>query len=724
MVIVRVSAFVLFAFAACSCLFGAGFGEIRGVVTSERGERLKGAQVAIQALKLGGVTSAHGHYVISGIPDGEHGVTVRMTGYESRSMVVTIAAGETVNLDFILKSGLIDLPPVVVTATMTIKGVDQIPAAVEVVEKSDMRAMGAETAADALGESRSLVMQSSTGRAMTASIRGLRNNHCLVLIDGRRLSAGFRDNIDLGDIPTGNIERIEIVRGPTSALYGSDAIGGVINIITRKPTEKTIGGFGLRYGQNRYGEAENPVFKGDISRQTGRIGYAFSGSFNLNRRYDRDKGTLETDGDQKHIGAGSGQLTFNLAPTQQLLFGTDYLETGKEGNRAYGWGSGKRTEEARRKSLMAEYRGKVSKYSELVIKEYYSSFRTDIEVSPLSSGNWFNPLTGTEDAYHLDQELNQLELRWSGLLHADHLATAGLEHRYEKRKDNAFNNDVGNSAIFFQDEYQVSDQFLLIFGSRYDRHSVFGSAFSPKINLFYAIHDNLRLNVSYGKGFRAPNIFELYIETDTRANLVRPNPDLDCETSRSFELGLEGGHGMLSGGIRFFRNDLRDMITTVQVGTDTIKGKNPVIRPVFEYGNTGKAMTQGLEIDVSISLPGGIVVSDDATIMSTRNKTTGYRLFNEPDLINNWKVGYSNSRLGLKANLRANTTGGRRVSENYETKGFTLWNLHVSRELSRYSETYIGINNLFNADPDVYGFAEGARVAGTFFYAGISFEFR
>ena len=118
------------------------------------------------------------------------------------------------------------------------------------------------------------------------------------------------------------------------------------------------------------------------------------------------------------------------------------------------------------------------------------------------------------------------------------------------------------------------------------------------------------------------------------------------------------------------------------------------------------------------------VLPDEASIMTTRDKVKEERLFNKPDFLNTWKLTYSNKSLGMKANLRVNTTGGQRVSETYETESYTLWNLYVSKKPSRYFDTYIGINNIFNANPDIYGFTGGARVTGTFFYGGIAAEFR
>jgi outer membrane receptor for ferrienterochelin and colicins len=711
-------------FTTTSLLMGAGnSGEIHGIIKSERGERLKGAQVVVEGLKIGAVATAHGHYRIVNVPAGECLVTVSMTGYQSRTEKVTVMESLEIELDFILESRIINLSPVVVTATMTEKEVNKVPAAVEVLDQAEIDEMGAETLADALKESQSLALEGSTGRAMVASLRGLRSNHSLILVDGRRISTGFRNNVDLDVLPINMIQRIEIVRGPTSALYGSDAVGGVINIITKEPSRNLTGGYNLRYGQSTYGEAENPLFKGHLSGKKGRIGFSSSGLFNLKKRYDRDVGTAVTDGDEKRIKSGTGKLSFDLSPGQQLVTGLDYSIVNHDGIRTFGWGNGRRRADSNRRSVFIEYRGELWNHSELIVKEYHSHFDIEIDEEPLQSGNWYNPLTGTKDPFHLDQDLNQVETRWSGLLHKSHLVTAGAEYRSEHRKDNFFDNNVDNSAIFIQDEFQVTDPFLLVFGARYDRHSDFGGEISPKVSGTYAIRPNLRFKFSYGEGFRAPNIFELFVETDSKKNIIRSNPNLNSETSRSFEFGLEGESGVFSGEIRFFRNDIDEMINTIQIGVDTLTGKTLSFRPIFEYRNLEKAMTQGLEVNASINLPLGFSLSDEASIMDTEDKTTGKRLFNRSNFLNTWKLAYSNAPLGIKANLRANTVGGQKTSETIETESYTIWNLYTAKKLSKYFEAYAGVKNIFNSDPEIYGFEAGARLEGTYFFGGISAKF-
>ena len=626
-----------------------------------------------------------------------------------------------------------ELEEFVVTATMTERDIEQVPASMEVITRTEIEEMGAETVAEALKEAQSLTLQGVSGRGTVASLRGLSTKHTLVLVDGKRLSTGFRNNMDLGEIPTSMIERIEIVRGPSSALYGSDAVGGVINIITKPPSEKWTGGVTLGYGQSRYGEAENPLSKGHFAGRTGKIGYSLSGHFNQKDRYDRDKSTVQTDGDDKRIVSGTGKLSFDLAQDHRLWAGLEFAQTQREGIRTFGWGSGTREADSQRRAYFLEYQGKFRERSDVMLRGYQSHFETDIKVTPLEAGPGGTLLTQTGEPYHLNQDLTQMEGRWSERFFDQHRMTLGAEYRIEKRKDNDSDDDVNNSAFFFQDEFQVSDPFLLVLGVRYDRHSDFGSAFSPRVSTMYAVNEALRLKGSYGEGFRAPTIFELYIESDTKRSLIHPNPDLDAETSRSYELGAEGKYGIFSGGITAFRNDLNDMIHTVQVGTDTLKGKGkgggkgggkPKTRPILEYRNVAEAMTQGLEINASLRLPLGFVLSDNATLMNTEDKGTGEELFNRPDFMNSAKLTYKNARFGIRTNVRATTVGSQKTSATEEAEGYTFWHLRASKRLFGFFEVHAGVNNVFNKKPSVYGCVGSAGDTGTFFYGGVSAEFR
>jgi len=731
-------------FAAYSSILAAErFGEIRGTVKSEEGESLEGAQVKIRDSKLGALVTEDGYFVIKNVPAGRHQVIVWMTGYQSQMKRATVWQGATIQLDFTLKTRVISLEPIEVrgealprpvTPMIVEMELEKIPIPVEIITEEEIEEMGALTVADALMESQSLYLQGDSERSLSASLRGLRTTHTLVLIDGRRVAAGLRDNINLDDLPTSMIDRIEIVRGPISALYGSDAIGGVINIITKEPPEDVVAELDIRYGQSKYGEAQNPFVKGYMAERQGPFGYSLSASVDRKNQYDRYKSSAWTDGDRKRFRTGSGIFSVDLSPDQRAQGGFDLSFVERKGIRPFSWGDAERRSITQMKSYFADYKGKLWTNSKLVFKAYQYRFETEIDLFPVILGPTVNPFTQSEDMYNLVQDLNQIDGHLSQSFFSMHTVTLGAEYRSENRKDNRTNRDVKNSAFFLQDVFQVFDPLLLVFGARYDSHSEFGTELSPKVSLTYMVRDNFRLKSSYGEGIRAPSIFELYIESPTKESFILPNLSLIPEKSESYEFGIEGDYRRFSGVIRFFRNDLKDMINTVQTGVDTLyaqkegggidRKKKPWIRPVLQYTNIAEAMTQGFEINASLRLPKGFVLSDETTILDTKDKTTGLRLFNKPDLLNNLKLAYENPDLGIKANLRASSVGSRQISDTYKAEAYTFIHLYLSRKLSRSTEVYFGINNLFNSDPNIYGYLEGAGPPGTYFYTGLTFQLK
>ena len=728
-------------FAVHTAAFAAeGIGKVWGIVKSEKGETIKGAQVFIKGLKLGSLTDKRGSYIISNVPAGMQEVTVWMTGYERQTKRVFVVGKETSELDFTLKTRVIQLgrievsdtlPGIAVTATMTEMDKKKIPSAVEIITAEEIKDMGALTVADALTESQSLYLQGDEDRALSASIRGLRSTHTLILIDGRRVAAGVSDNVDLDDFSTSMIQRIEIVRGPSSALYGSDAIGGVINIITKQPPENLISGIDFRYGQNKYGEAQNPFIKGYMSEKIGRIGYSLSANIDRKNQYDRYKGTKWTDGDKKGVIDGSGLFFFDLFPNQRLQGGFDAWQVNREGIRPYSWGDGTRVSKTHRNTFYLEYQGKFSEQSSLLFRAYKYRYATDIDIMADILGDIVNPLTQSEEPYNLVQNLSQVEGRWSHLFFSRHMITMGAEARREKRHDNQTDQRINNSAYFFQDAFQVIDPLLLVFGGRYDYHSEFGKELSPKMSATLSITDNFRFKSAYGKGIRAPNIYELFIESSTKESHIRPNPYLKAERSRTYEFGLEGSHKSFSGELRFFRNDLKNMINPLQTGVDTLFRRNQFtwesrpmhwVRPVLQFSNIAQAMTQGWEFAASITLPAGFVLSDETTILKTRDKSTEDRILNKPDLLNNIKLSYEDPLYGIRGNIRIITVGSRKLSNELTADAYTFVNLYGSKRLSRSVEAYAGINNVFNNDPNIYGYMEGSGAMGTFFYCGMTIE--
>lgn len=731
-------------FSCFSTIHAADTGTVRGKVITEANQPLEGAQITIRQSTLGAVSTENGSYEIRQVPVGYRQVIVSMTGYRSDYKFVNIASDSVSTANFVLEEIAIPMPGievqdtvprVSVTATIIPMELEIVPAAVEIISDETIQEMGAMTVADAMMEARSTYLQGDQDRGLTASLRGLRATHTLVLINGRRIAAGLRDNVNLDDLPSAMIDRIEIVRGPSSALYGSDAIGGVVNIITKKPPEDMVAGISVRYGQNRYGEGANPFLKGYMAERAGILGYSLYACFDRENSYDRYKETPWTDGDHKNLRSGGVEFSLDVTDRQLIQGGFDKSFVRRKGVRPYFWGDGERVDENNRKSVFGEYNYVVPEKAEFLVRGNYYNFNTGIAVYPLVYGDEFNPYTQTDTDYKLDQDLYQIETRLTYTFNDGNHLTVGAEVRKDDREDNRTAYDVDNNAVYFEDIFQPHQKLLFVLGGRYDDHSQFGSTFSPKASVTLSVLENLRLKGIFGRGIRAPSVYELFIELPTKESLIRPNPDLEAEKSNTWEVGVEGELGLLSGDVRFFRNDLSNMINPVAVGLDSVytgdlvfsgSGRpvgTPWIRPLLQYQNIERAMSQGFEAGLTLKLTDKITFTDDLTLVETRNKANDERLVNKPDLLNTAVLRFENRDWGFKTGVRLSSVGSRVISEQYKADAYSLVHLFFSQKFSETVEIFGGVNNLLNNDPNIYGFLEGSGSPGTFAFFGVNLEF-
>jgi outer membrane receptor for ferrienterochelin and colicins len=647
---------------------------------------------------------------------------------------------------------------IVVTATRTPNPVSKLPMAVEVITREEIEASGSLNLADVLSEAEDVnALEPVNGRLGVAKLRGLDSRLTLVLIDGYRLQSGFQGYSDLREIPAGMIERIEIVRGFGSALYGSDAVGGVINVITRKPTKELHGGLSVSGGESRAGEAGTAETDGWLSGSAGKLGFAVAGTYYDRDRYDRDKSDLMTDGDDRRIASGSLVLNYDLTPGVKLTGGVIYADNSLDGIRTQTSGDFDRWVDSDRLLVHAGAEIKTGEESNLSLQVARSTYDWSslmdnhdglpVIASSTASGTTTTTATTTTTRTKVSQDYDQLDARWTGKFTNHHRVTAGVEFREENREDSgstvttkvitkmkagvitsgptttvttdktAISQDVDNLGLYMQDEFTGLKPLTIIAGVRYDDHSDFGSELSPKVATLLPIDSHLKLRASYGEGFRAPSIYELYTGSlTTRKSIVLSNPDLGAETSRTWEVGADLSLGGFNAGVTAFRNEVRDMISQVLIidtpTTDT-----------YQYQNLSKAMTRGIEISGSLKLSDSFTLSDRVSLIDSQNLDTGEALLYVPDVANIFRLDYSNGRLGLKGNIRIVTTGTQHSSDDGKIPGCTLVNCYLSKRLAKRAELFAGVDNLFNDDANAgYGNNEGAGAMGTCFYGGLNFK--
>ncbi len=607
----------------------------------------------------------------------------------------------------------------VVTATMNEKALEEVPGSIEIVTAAEIEELGAVTVAEALEWSVGLVVTGESGRTQVPSIRGTGSKQSLMLIDGRRWANGYKDFIDINQLPVTMIERIEIVRGPGSALYGSDAIGGVVNIITRATPEEFTASVDARYGLNTYSEGDAYRASATVGSRAGKFGFLLSAALRDLEAWDIT-GELPDDRDDIGMTSMAGRLTYDLSPGHQLTAGFEYITHDRDGMRFIQNQERLREAADQRLNYHFNYNGQLGSGGRLVLGAYHSEHDNGIVLTPTG------PETAEEDAEH---SLDQVEARYSTALFDGHFVTFGGEFRQEAREDvSGSDEDLSNGSLFVQDEIQLTEPLYLALGARIDDHSEFGSHFTPRASVVYRLLENLRFKASYGEGFRAPSISELFVESLRRQgrDVYEPNDQLDPEKSRSYELGVEAEFGPASASVTLFRNDVDDLI--VPVLYRTVPGPNPPQSTTryYIYRNVDEARMEGVETEVSMALAGGFRLAGQLSWLDTENKETGAELTGQPDLKGGIKLAYKNSGLGLSANIRADYRGEmlRTVSETSATvsqvPGVTLWHLYLSQSVSDIISLYAGINNLF----DKRQVDEGTLLTDpAFYYAGVRLTF-
>ncbi|MBK1700790.1 TonB-dependent receptor domain-containing protein [Thiococcus pfennigii] len=618
-----------------------------------------------------------------------------------------------------------ELPSLVVTATLTERDLRDAPGSVTVITRKDLDATPARDVFDAVREAPGVTVSGVglSGRRVV-NIRGLDSKHVLLLNDGRRVTATdeYIGHSDYGYawVPLTDVERIEIVRGPLSALYGTDAMGGVINVITRPVGEDWRGAVRVLGGLTDHGRGGDEYQLGaSVSGPLldERLGLKFSA---LSARVDdtalkSDPSLTELEG--KDVLAATGSLTFVPVPGHRIEIGALGGEEERWRDTDHRGGPPIHTSsyDLYRSQYFASYRGEVGPAS-LALNAYRSRFdaknRTDDPAVPPTTRQ--NLL---EDIIDGHVTLPILER---------HLVTVGGEYREETLEHPALaggEDTADNRALFVQDEWSLLDDLILTLGMRYDDQRFFGSETSPRAYLVYHLGPQWTLRGGYGQGFKAPTLKQLSPEYSfAGAHSFRGNPDLRPEHSDNYELGASYDGGRIAATLTLFRNDIDDLLANLCVeNCDSRVGR------VFEHINIDRARTQGVESSLALTLPRGVELALDYTYLDARDETNQRRLAGRPRATGAIRVTWDQAPWGLKPQVRAEYTGSQVLygagTTRYDLPDYTLVHFNVRKDLGRGIEFGLGVENLTDENPleksDDFGYSERGR----FFYASLQAQF-
>ncbi|UCC39762.1 MAG: TonB-dependent receptor [Candidatus Aminicenantes bacterium] len=546
---------------------------------------------------------------------------------------------------------------IVVTATMTPRSVKDCSASVSVVSEVDIKATAASNVLNLLNNQPGVFIRKTGdfGRA-DVDIRGIgqRGRRIAILVDGRPEKMGLFGCAVTHAFPLDNVERIEVVRGPSSVLYGSEALGGVVNIITRMPREKFESDFSASYGSFNT-QQFNLRFGGNLNR--------FRYYFTLDRR--------SSDGHRENSSysgnAFTGKMAYDLSERFQVSFQGKYFDGKKHEAGPIDFALEDFWNSYKRGVLDFSLTGKGEK-DEIFLKIY---------------GNFGHHRFS--DGWHSRDFINGGVIRYTTRKISNNELTVGADFRILGGKSYYWpkgNWDKSEAAIFFQDEHVFWKKFILSVGMRFHRDSLFGIEICPHGGLVYQLSEKTSLRGTINKGFRSPQLNELYM-------YPAANSELKPERVWNYEMGFKQkiAHWLTLDGAFYLIKGF-DLIET-----------QPYVSPppAFKFVNIGKFDFKGAELSLKAALNKSLSGILFYTYLDPGDKTKG-----RPGQ----KLDFS-LRLRKKSfyvSLHAQYVTDYFASDFSEEAlpSYFLLNSRLIVDISRNIELFLDLNNIFNKEYSIF----------------------
>jgi len=615
----------------------------------------------------------------------------------------------------------------VITATQTAHSELSAPASVSVVTREELEQRPVYNLADAVKYLPGVHLNpSSTYGRQEIKLRGMDSDYTLLLVNGRRinsrdaLSSNYANDFDLSSIPMAAIERIEVIRGPMSSLYGADALGGVVNVILRQPTEETKAGIAYTYEHPTEGDSgdghkasgyvsgsliENKLLGNLILETTDQAAWLSEQTVNPN-----------TDAaEQRQASSAYGSLSWLLDERQTI----DLDITHRKDDREAEWNNFGavvlNVQEMERWSFGLGHTGNWDGFNTRV-RYYYEN------VELMDDSQIMTTLRGMKG--DIEQKNHTVDGKVTAFL-GNHLLTLGSELRRTELTHNqnlGSETEVDQKAVYLQDEFSIGDLDVTL-GGRLDDHDSFGSEFSPRAYGVYNLTDNWVIKGGVGRSFKAPSIYQ---SDDTYGVLacrgmctLVGNPNLKPETATSYEIGTLYQNERLEAGVMLFNNDIDDMIIT-----DTWRvGYRPA---VMTYSNVSKARVQGYELQGRYNLSDTMGVRANYTYSDAEDRDTDEQLRNTPQHVAN--IGFDWQAMpDLGLNLDYQYTGSQLLyvsaaQPNVESGAFHQLNLGAKYQATRELSLKAGMNNLTNEKRDDVAQSVDNILMGRTVFVGFSYD--
>ena len=657
---------------------------------------LYGAELTVAGSAARAVTDSAGRWHLP-LGSAEASVLVRRIGYAP--VTVRLRGGSDTALVVRLAPLALPLDELVVTAARREQRLADVTVSTEIVGRDALDATGAADLSAALTEQTGIQFDGGHPAGAGVMLQGLSNERVLVLVDGQPLYGRISGTLDLARIPTAIVERVEVVKGPQASLYGSEAMGGVVNVVTRAAGAAPLAGAGRLVagsGGRLDGGVTGEMRSGAISALAD-IG---------RRRSDRAPGR----------DAASGALAERFDGTARVLYRRDSV-LGLEAaalvlDERQRWPSAGLYEFADNTQLSGRIAADWTPGAHRLRSTLYLS-----EFEHLSRRSSVGrPIAGTGERQ--SQRLLEAEVLYGAALLGQPL-DAGVELRQERISSTDGRIEGGARTLWSAEPFAQMEvtggRWSVVPGVRLSYHERWGTAASPRLAVRWRAGETVSLRAGIGRGYRSPDFKELYLRfiNDAAGYAVYGNHDLRPERSTNLTAGAEWTGVTLYARGQLFHNDLDDFIET-RAEPDDGSG---LLR--FRYANVGRARTYGAELEAGWILPVARLEAGYAWL-GTEDRATGRPLLGRPTHSARL-VATAGTARALRATLSGIYTGPTPMERDdtgaisSERDGFFRLDARLARRLPAGLELSLGADNLFDSRP-----AAWAEAVGRQWYVGLT----
>ncbi len=660
--------------------------------------------VFIDDFSLGTSSNIEGIYSLEDIPLGTSTVEVSAIGFMSQKHELIFKEGVPINFDFTLEVANDRLNEIVISGTLVPVSKLESPVAVEVYTKRFFKKNPTPSIFESLQNINGIRPQLNCNVCNTGDIHinGLEGPYTFVLIDGMPIVSGLSTVYGLTGIPQSLIERVEIVKGPASTLYGSEAVGGIINIITKQPSNTT------KFSLDSYGSSwrEQNTDLG-ISYKFGKRNKGLLGvnHFIYQNPIDNNKDGFTDLTLQNRISVFN-KIEFERPDHRTFNLAARYIYEDR-------WGG--------EMSWQPRHRGGDDLYAESIYTNRWEAFGTyrlpiaaDINFQFSGNGHSQNSFYGLTP-YIANQYIGFAQLLWNTQFSNRHLLLLGSAYRFTYYDDNTFAtlsiDGTGNEpsimhlpGIFLQDEISLSQRQKLLLGVRYDYNSLHGNVISPRANYKWSSFDKKNtIRISVGSGFRVANVFTEDHAALTGSRTVEFDDALNPETS-------------WNGNINYVKNViLKRAILTLDGSVFYTHFSNRIL-PDYEtdpnkiiYSNlSGSSVSKGISLNGDLILENGLTVLVGATLIDVSVMEEGKKrrqLLTER-FSGVWSMAYRFKKIGITLDYTGNFYGPMRLPllgeldpRDEYSPWFSIQNIQMTKRLGKYFELFTGVKNLLNFTP-------------------------